>query len=307
MVAVVLIFVAIIVASVVGILSLGSDYQKKITGYWTDFREVTATMDGAVKAVEDLSAVKAGEKLEDFSSEISDSRDEVEDTVGEVRDLTPPEEWEAITRNMVDAMESYSAYLKDLEGFLGVFVQNPSDPHLDTLLDNMQTLADSTRANADDFAEHVGTIREKQFDAEILDLPDEYASQLLEIRKEQPKSGDAGAVEQARRVVDEMLPPYKSGGYAAITNYMTPELLEKYRSADPPWDQVSYTFKDISVMRSTIRDPNTIEFVLKEDVDDMGEETTVYESFVMVRSGDTWLLGDRDFFRDIALLPGASG
>lgn len=73
---------------------------------------------------------------------------------------------------------------------------------------------------------------------------------------------------------------------------MTPELLQAYRSAPVPWDQVSYSVDGADIESGSMTGPETAVFTVIERRDEGGEVFVEKVRWEMKKSGGAWLVND---------------
>jgi hypothetical protein len=100
----------------------------------------------------------------------------------------------------------------------------------------------------------------------------------------------ADPVAEATAVMDRILPLYKTGGFSAVSGYMTSSYYNQFKAADPPWDQRSYTITDAQVTDHASFGDSAVTFTVNETLDDMGTPATKIENFELVKEGSTFKL-----------------
>jgi hypothetical protein len=100
----------------------------------------------------------------------------------------------------------------------------------------------------------------------------------------------ADPLAEATAVMDRILPLYKTGGFSAVSGYMTSSYYNQFKAADPPWDQVSYTITDAQVTDHALFGDSAVTFTVNESLNDMGTPATKIEYFELVKEGPTFKL-----------------
>jgi hypothetical protein len=220
--------------------------------------------------------------------------------------LKPPDDkWKTKYEQLAGTIKYYERYisrLNELYVTLATGTLEAQASRINAILRDLEKLASQVKDLANQFLENNDAVAATDFDPGILSFPETVAAELKNIINGEvatddntepvPPTPDVSDIAEARSVLKEVLPLYMSGGWQAITGYMTPDLYQAYASAPVSWDQVSYVVVGSDIQSENVVGQDTIGFGVLEQKDDFGEQFSGTVVWQMVRSGNTWRVGN---------------